>query len=502
MKKILFILFIFIIILCGINYGEERDASAKSFLALSGSTEVSIPLQNPVIFPITGSAKGPVSVENMSPDLIDVKTDEIANSIVLKGLKYGQGSFVLTREKIRSAIYVAIREPAGVLPEQVSITVTGNPATKDFLRDSAIRSVLSRTSLKAGSYLLFDEYVPFDCPSFLSRGESKSFELPVKIENPLYYPVRESVKVQVVNKIIPTSEASLLMISNRPEKIEDDGILFQEKVEPQKPVRLLYYHQNSPTSIDREFLMKLTNPSTKTVEMKLLSGTSGPDQDVFFVGHRSTVRFLQDYSSDAGQIITIPPKGEFIICRAFMKPGDVVSGLVEIHLLNNIPLSVIVQAGQPDIAFDKEEVLPDDFDPFKIHPKGIFAEPNILSSLTYNAGSDDLTIPVGVSPWLSDIETGAPNQGNYGVIYKFNIILNNPSGEEKTLKIYFSPVNGIARGVFIIDSNLYETQLLRPGKTSLVTEILLSPKERRSMKICTTPQSGSCYPVKILFKSN
>jgi len=469
---------------------------------LSGSTEVSIPLHYPVIFPITGSAKGPVFVENMSPDLIDVRTDEIANSIVLKGLQYGQGSFVLTREKVRSAIYVAIREPAGVLPEHVSITVTGNPATRDFLRDSAVRSVLAKTSLKTGSYLLFDEYVPFDCPSFLSRGESKSFDLPVKIENPLYYPVRESVKVQVVNKIVPTSEAALLMISNRPEKIEEDGILFQEKINPKKPVRLLYYHQNSPKTIDREFLVKLTNPSTKTVEMKLLTGTSGPDQDVFFVGHRSTVRFLQDYSSDAGQIITIAPKGEFIICRAFMRPGDVVSGLVEIHLLNDNPLSVIVQAGQPDIAFDEEQVIPDDFDPFRIHPKGVFAEPNILSSITYNAGSDDLTIPVGVSPWLSDIETGAPNQGNYGVIYKFNIILNNQSGEEKILKICFTPVNGIARGVFIIDGNLYETQLVRPGKTSLVTEIRLSPKERRAMKIFTTPQSGSCYPVKILFKSN
>ncbi|OQA16537.1 MAG: hypothetical protein BWY64_02540 [bacterium ADurb.Bin363] len=501
MKKLLLFFFI-LIIFYSIAYGDNKVSSEILTLALNGVNEISIPLHETMIFPITGNAKGSISIENLSPHIINVRADEIANNIVIKGLLDGQGSFVLVRNGIRKAIYVAVRESAGILPERVSFTVTGNPATKDFLKDAALRVILSKSRLKPNSYLLFDEYVPFQGPAYLSRGETKSFEIPVKIVSSVYFPVRENVKVDVTNKIINSSEVALLMISNRPEKIEEDGILFQEELQPEKPVRLLYYHQNSPKSFEREFLIKFTNPSRKAIDIKLISGTSGPNSDVFFVGHKATVRFMEDYSSDASQIITIPPRGEFVLCKSSMKPGDVIGGLLEIHILNDNPLLVTVQAGQPDIAMSSEDILPDDFDPFRIHPKGIFANPNISSETYYNVTEGELSIPFGVSPWLPDIRTGAPNQGNYGVIYKFNIILNNSTSESKTVKLYFSPVNGVARGVLIINGILYETSLLRPGKTSIITDFNLSPRERRSLKIFTTPQSGSAYPVKLIFKSD
>jgi len=114
----------------------------------------------------------------------------------------------------------------------------------------------------------------------------------------------------------------------------------------------------------------------------------------------------------------------------------------------------------------------------------------------------DLEIPVGVSPWLLDIETGAPNQGNYGVVYKFNVILSNYEQEERSVKFYFAPINGVARGVFVINDILYETELIRPGKLSLIENIVLAPMERRVVKIFTTPQSASYYPVKLLIRSD
>ena len=96
---------------------------------------------------------------------------------------------------------------------------------------------------------------------------------------------------------------------------------------------------------------------------------------------------------------------------------------------------------------------------------------------------------------------GAPNQGNYGVIYNFNLILSNYEQEKRSVKVCFSPVNGVARGVFVINDNLYETPLVRPGKNSVITEIMLEPKERRVVKIFTTPESASYYPVKLIIKS-
>jgi len=498
MKFKLVLFFVLILLICIPLFGDEEEDIAV--LSVDGAIHTSIPLGKTVILPVTGSASGEFFIENLSPDMIEVKGDQIANHLNLRGLKPGQASFVIVRANIRRVIYLAVKEPAGILPQKVTITVTGNPASRNFLRDAALRAVFAKTSLKPRSYLLFDEYVPFECPAYLARGEKKSFELPVKIESVSYFPVRDSVDVEVTNQIVNTSEAAFLMISNRPEKIEEDGILFNEEIKPGEPVRLLVYHQNSPNSMAREFLLKLTNPTTAQAEVKIISGLSGPSWDVFFTGHKATERFLEDYATDCGQVILIPPKGEYTLFKTFMKPGEVIAGLLEMHILNDSPLVVTTQAGQPDI--EQKEVLSDEFNLFSIHPKGVFAKPDVFSEFFFNVGDADLEIPVGVSPWLLDIETGAPNQGNYGVVYKFNVILSNYEQEERSVKFYFAPVNGVARGVFVINDILYETDLIRPGKLSLIENVVLAPMERRVVKIFTTPQSASYYPVKLLIRSD
>jgi hypothetical protein len=181
-----------------------------------------------------------------------------------------------------------------------------------------------------------------------------------------------------------------------------------------------------------------------------------------------------------------------------MNSGDVVSGLVEMHILTDNNLMVTALAGNID---NNTDFLPDEFDPFKINPKGVFLNPDISSDISYNIGQSELSVPVGVSPWLCDIETGAPNQGNYGAIYKFNLILGNQTPDAKSVKVYFSPVNGAARGIFVIDGILYESSLVKPGHNSCICELPLNPKERRMVKIFTTPQSASCYPVNLIFKT-
>lgn len=50
----------------------------------------------------------------------------------------------------------------------------------------------------------------------------------------------------------------------------------------------------------------------------------------------------------------------------------------------------------------------------------------------------------GESPWLIDFETGLPNTGNFGVIYRWHVALSNPTDRPRKFALYFTPKNGAA----------------------------------------------------------
>jgi hypothetical protein len=87
------------------------------------------------------------------------------------------------------------------------------------------------------------------------------------------------------------------------------------------------------------------------------------------------------------------------------------------------------------------------------------------------------------------------------VVYDLTVDVENPTEEDKTVKLVFSAEAGWVRGVFVIDGKLIESPELAPPGESVLWSVKLSPKEQKRVRIRTIPVGGSFYPASIVVRS-
>jgi hypothetical protein len=179
-----------------------------------------------------------------------------------------------------------------------------------------------------------------------------------------------------------------------------------------------------------------------------------------------------------------------------MSPNFTLSGLCDLQVLEGDALEVEVKNAE-NPRNTQLKLLQEPFDPFKIHPHGIFPTPQIEITRQATLPNESLNIEVGKWPWLIDSKTGEPNTGNYGVLYSIKVRLVNRDDNAVKATVSFVPLNGTSMGTFIIDGKLYETGVVRQQENFPITEIELSPREERNVEIVTFPEASSCYPVNI-----
>jgi len=179
-----------------------------------------------------------------------------------------------------------------------------------------------------------------------------------------------------------------------------------------------------------------------------------------------------------------------------------VSGLCQLETLDGGDLEVTVETSSRGFQVAGDRLIDAPFNPFRIHPKGVFSDPTIVVDEKFIVGStESAEIPFGRAPWLIDGTTGEPNTGNYGVLYELRLEVSNPTQEYRKVSLFFEPVNGVALGSFLVEGKLTETICLKPPARALIRTVDLAPQENRSIRIVTLPQAGSHYPARILIQS-
>jgi len=69
------------------------------------------------------------------------------------------------------------------------------------------------------------------------------------------------------------------------------------------------------------------------------------------------------------------------------------------------------------------------------------------------------------------------------------------------VSVLFAPHGGPARGVFLINGELIETELLNPNSRNSLGEIYsFEVVKEKELDIITFPEPGSFYPVSLIFK--
>ncbi|MFH0802719.1 MAG: hypothetical protein V2A78_10105, partial [bacterium] len=384
-------------------------------------------------------------------------------------------------------------------PGSAEMQVTGTPAPAELLSQAALYIANFYLELKPGAraYLRETPVIPDSLPA----GDSTVVHLPLCLEGEDYYPLEKTIDVYIKNVPVVTARANLLLVSNRPEGFDRAGILFKDTIPRDKCTRLLYSHKNESGS-GKIFEVVLKNETPKPVLLWVLNTQAGPDRDSLFVGHKAAVRFLDFFSKRAGFLIQVPPGGEAPLVQNTLAAENSITGVLEFQIQEGEELSLAVKAIDSASYLAALPVIEESFDPFRIHPKGAFQEPDVSVSVSYVAGSGEKTLDLVTGPWLIDHRTGEPNVGNYGAIYEINLSLENPTSVGHRVGLYFVPVGGIAAGSFIIEDNLLETPPVKPPQQVTLGSLELLSGEKRNLRIFTLPESGSFYPVRILMRSD
>lgn len=461
---------------------------------------ITIPINGSGIVKAGGIAGGEI-VKDYDAGNVNVSIDQNSGEIKIIGMGIGSSKVVLARGGMKAAVNVRILDLPAIIPDKIEAEVSGDPAPKDILQYAAVNACRSSIRVKSGAVMEIGGGVRVERK--LDKGMSAMAHVPVTIKGRDYYTINKEIPVIIQNAAEGFDDIQKLMVSDRPEGIHEDGILFHGKFNKDTPTRLLYYHQNINPK-PRRLWVELKNDSNKPVSVLVSGAMGGPSRWGVTVGHMAAMRFLEITQKGIGYTIQIPPKQTVNLIDIQIAHEQVLCGYFHLKMRKGEEVDVYVKNSgdlDGDTASMDLPLIIQPFDPFKIHPKGIFKPANLDEELEFTLGDEDeeeLSMVVGSAPWLIDAVTGEPNNGNYGVFYRFNVTLNNPTDEVKRVGFYLKPRGILARGSFIIDNKIMETGLIRRPAKTIFAVVDINPNSSKTISIVTTPEGGSYYPVEIV----
>ncbi|MGH2373152.1 MAG: hypothetical protein ACRDIC_06685 [bacterium] len=437
---------------------------------------------------VTTPTPGAVTLGGFDARIAGVHLAQGALRVV--GRRLGGTSVSLRLGPYQTSVAVAVRAPAGVIPPSAEVIVTGSPAPPELIREAIERRVRQIVRLEPGASTAVAA-VPVDAP--MAAGTSLSVPVAVRITSPFAGPVDGSVQVAVTNAPIRLADPNRLLVSNRPETITSNGLLFNETLSADHPARLLFHHLNGTPSQSRILKISLSNPGAARARVHYLSGLAGPAPDPVLTGHLATTRFLLALTAGVGYIVEVPPRGRTEFTAYTLAPQALVSGLMQFQVVEGGPIDLTVNVRLPWLL---DRTVTTDLGPWAFpHPRGTF--PGSLVEVKRDVPADQpYTIgELGVMSELKDVRSGEPLVGDYGVLYRFRLRLVNPTDRQITAALLAHAAGGPARGLFLIDGAVLDLGLLQANEERMVTSFVLPPSGTREVTVVTMPIAGSFYPV-------
>jgi len=224
-------------------------------------------------------------------------------------------------------------------------------------------------------------------------------------------------------------------------------------------------------------------------------------RDTILVGYKAGALFLQNLHDNVSIIENVPANTRLLLVSDRLAHDETASGLMEIHQLSGEPAVLRVSALPPgvlDIASGATITAPQS--PVTVFSSQAFPVPSKELEASYSVGSRWAFIPIG----RYAIGSGKNEDkllGNYGVNYRLNVTVTNPTDQRQKVGVYFDPAAGIASGVFMINGEMITTKNAKPPREVPLKYWTLAPGERKRLRIHTVPLSGSHYPATIVVRS-
>jgi hypothetical protein len=388
--------------------------------------------------------------------------------------------------------------PAGVIPASVSIDLTGAPATESDVLTAQIRAALNRQirpTLRPGAAIVYGAIVPWPLLP-LALGSSMAVNVTVTIDADGSAPITGVTTVNVYNVAVAPGKPRTLFLSDDPEYLQSEGVVFRDNVIAARPARLYYYH--SDIGLPRDLDVLVTAAARSRVQ--LIASEAGPDLDVMSVGHIVSRDLLRFELSDEGAVVDVEPGRPFVVRHGLLLQGEVVAGAVDVRVVSGGPVTVSVLASpagsRPDALLAGPRVA---FDGHRRH--GVFDLDGFGTiAQSYIVGGPDVAAQYGGrAPTPSNLDPNDPGRdyGDYGVQHSISFTYVNPSDAAQVVYLYERPLGGPVRSTFLIDGQLKELGCARLSQPYLVTTYELPAHYTGVSTIVTMTDGGSFYPLEL-----
>lgn len=424
--------------------------------------------------------------------------DQGGRTVTLAGKAPGMTTLTLSDDRTMTRdVPVRVAFLAGTIAQDASIRITGNPASARFIRNVAAQAASSTAQLRAGASVAIDPGA-VEGVRDLPISDLLTTEVPLQLNGTDYFSVAGSTRVHVENVALPPIRPSRLLVSDYPEKLRSNGVLFTAKLDTSAPQRFLYYHYNPSDQPARRIVLRAENSSSQPATLQFISGQAGPEPNEMEVGHLSTLRFLVREAQNEGSVIVVPPNSTATLVDQLLPPENAVSNLLQLREVDGDPIALALvaqDAADPiDKPVDSTQLLEDE----SKHARGTYRVPEFYFDDVYDvASNDDLEIPIGQLP-LPNLREGQALSGDYGVMQRIWVTVVNPTAARVPIAIYENPRGGRATGTFLIDRTLVQSHAVAPFTKWKLREYRVPPNSTFRISIVTMPEGGSSYPVRLI----
>ena len=441
---------------------------------------------------------GTVTLTVADTTIADATVDQGTRTITVFGRAIGRTMLTVRDDRgLTRDVAIRIAYMAGSVADSAGVRITGNPATQFFVKEQAVIAASRRAFLRPGATIVASpESVTVARP--LGVDNVVSVDVPIIIRGDQYLTVQGTTRVRVENFAQPTVRPGKLFVSDYPETLREKGVLFTADLTRSESRRFLYYHFNPGNQPDRRIVLKVENPSSQPAQVQFISGWAGPGLNEMEVGHLSTERFLVRLAQNEGTVVSIPGGATVTLVDQLLPAHNVVSNLLQLHVIDGPALHLTLLAQDATDPVDgpvTQSVLLTGDHP---HARGIYEIPEFFFDYSYDAGGDDLEVPIGQIP-LPNLVQGQALAGDYGVLQSVTVRMTNyDQHNPRYVALYANPRGGRATGTFIIDGVLVQAHAMSAFSHYKLRQYTIPPGGFVRTEIVTMPEGGSSYPLRLV----
>jgi hypothetical protein len=446
-----------------------------------------------------GSVIGTINATVADPNVVQVSVDQTGQALVVFGKTPGSTVITVTDGRgMRRDVPVRVAYYAGSIPSNISLAITGDPATAEFVREQVVGAIRRAAQLQPGAQVVVDtDDVSFN--GTLRQDRIATVNVAVLLQGAQYFEVDATVHVSIRNVAAPRISPDSLMVSDYPERLEENGTLFTADLRGQQPSRFLYFHYNPPGQPDRRIVLHADNRSGEPLTLQFISGRGGPSNNEMAAGHAATRAFLVNALQNQGRLIEVPANSSMAIVTQDIPAGTIACNILQLRVLSggasvHLTLSAESASGVASPSPDSGTLL----EAAHKHARGIYPIPEFHYATQWNVNDEYLELPIGQIPLPNDLQ-GQALSGDYGVLQSFVVTLLNPNASPASIAIYENPRGGRATGTYLIDGVLIQSHQTPPYSRYKIRQYVVPARGFVRVTIVTMPEAGSSYPLKLIF---